>query len=61
MINNIRSDQGGSDVLMSNSTLSALCNVINDFYGLWHLYVLENKPATISRDETCGRHLLAGI
>jgi len=24
-------------------------------------YLLENKPATISRDETCGRHLLAGI
>jgi len=23
--------------------------------------VLENKPATISRDETCGRNLLAGI
>ena len=23
--------------------------------------VLENKPATISRDETCGRKLLAGI
>ena len=25
------------------------------------LFVLENKPATISRDETCGRNLLAGI
>jgi hypothetical protein len=23
--------------------------------------LLENKPATISRDETCGRKLLAGI
>jgi hypothetical protein len=23
--------------------------------------LLENKPATISRDETCGRNLLAGI
>ena len=24
-------------------------------------YLLENKPATISRNKTCGRKLLAGI
>jgi hypothetical protein len=32
-----------------------------DFSRVEGLYVLENKPATISRDETFEGNLLAGI
>ena len=31
----------------------------NNYYSM--LFMLENKPATILCDETCGRNLLAGI